>query len=137
MSFDVFFNFDGNCREAAEFYAKVFKSEVKQLMTYGQMPPDPDYAVPEADREKVMYCCVPIYGCNAMLCDFPLGTPLIVGNNINPTLGTNDMAEIRRVFAELGEGGEVGMELQKTFWSDLYGIVTDKFGITWQLSHFK
>lgn len=135
MSFDLFINFDGECREAVEFYAKTFKSEVQDLMTYSQMPPDPDYTIPEEDKNRVMYSCVPIFGCNVMFCDNPSGMQLIKGNNLSPTIGTKDIEEIKRLYSELSEGGEVGMELQKTFWSDLYGMVTDKYGIIWQLSH--
>ena len=135
MSFDLFINFDGNCREAAEFYAKVFQSEVQRLMTYSDAPPDPDYATPEADRNRIMYCQVPIFGHNVMFSDCPSGMEFIQGNNICPTLGTGDKDEIRRLFAALAEGGEEDMELQQTFWSELYGMVTDKYGVTWQLSY--
>lgn len=135
MSFDLFINFDGNCKEAIDFYAKAFKSEVQGLMTYGDMPPDPDFVVTEDDKKLVMYSCVPIFGCNVMFCDNPSGMPLIVGNNISPTISTDNKDEITRLFHALGEGGKVEMELQKTFWSELFGSVTDKFGIMWQLSH--
>ncbi len=135
MNFSLFINFDGECKEATEFYAKVFKSEVRDEMTYETMPPDPGYTMQEADKNKIAYSCIPIYGCNIMFCDVPTGMPLIKGNNISPTIGTEDMDEIRKMFDMLKEGGEVAMELQKTFWSDLYGMVTDKYGITWQLSH--
>lgn len=133
-SFSLFINFDGNCREAIEFYAKVFKSEVKGLMTYSQMPPDPNYPVPDADKDNVAYCSVPIFGCEVMFCDVPSSMPLTKGDNISPTLGTDDQAEIRRIFDELSQGGEVLMALEKTFWSDLYGMVQDKYGVIWQLS---
>lgn len=135
MSFDLFINFDGECREAVEFYAKVFKSEVLQMMTFSEMPPDPNYTVSEADKDRIMYSCVPIFGCNVMFCDNPSDMPLIKGNNISPTISTTDMEEIKRLFYALSESGEVGMELQQTFWSDLYGMVTDKYGIIWQISH--
>lgn len=135
MSFSLFINFDGECRQAVEFYAKVFKSEVMGLMGYDQMPPDPSYTIPEEDKSKVMYACVPICGCNVMFCDLPAEMPLVKGNNISPTISPDSMDEVRRIFNELKEGGTVDMELAKTFWSDLYGMVTDKFGVIWQISH--
>lgn len=135
MAFSLFINFAGECKEAMAFYAKVFKSKVEGLMTYAQMPPDPDFTVPESDKDKVMYANVMIYGCNVMFCDMPTDVPLIKGNNISPTIGTKDMDDLRRMFDALKAGGTVEMELQETFWSDLFGMVTDKFGITWQLSH--
>ncbi len=134
-SFSLFINFDGNCREAVEFYAKVFQSEVKELMTYGEMPHDPLYPVADADKEHILYSAVPIFGCNIMFCDVPSNMPLSKGDNLSPTLGTDDMQEIRRIFSELSQGGEVLMELNKTFWSGLYGMVQDKYGVIWQLSH--
>lgn len=131
MSFDLFINFDGECREAVAFYAKVFKQGVQDLMTYADAPPEEPVA--EEDKKKVMYACVPIFGCNVMFMDMPTGMPLIKGNNMSPTLSTDDENEIKRLFQALSDGGAVDMELQKTFYADLFGSVTDKFGITWQL----
>ncbi len=133
-TFSLFINFDGNCREATEYYAKVFQSEVQGLMTYGQLPPNEDEPLSDEDKDRVLYSVVPIFGCNVMFCDVPSSMPLTKGDNLNPTLGTDDKEEIRRVFTELSEGGEVLMPLEKTFWSELYGMVQDKYGIIWQLS---
>ena len=133
MLLELFINFDGNCREAVEFYAKVFKSEVKNLMTYGETPPDSNYTVNEADRDKIMYAGVPIGGITVMFMDLPADSPLTVGNNINPTISIDDKGEVTRIFNELKEGGEVCMELQKTFFSEWYGMVQDQYGIIWQL----
>ncbi len=135
-NFSLFINFDGNCREAIAFYTSVFESEVQDLMTYGEMPPDPNFPLSDEDKEHVMYSCVPIFGCNVMFCDVPANMPLTKGDHISPTLGTDDKDEIRRLFALLSEGGEVLMDLDKTFWSELYGMVQDKYGVIWQLSHY-
>lgn len=134
-NFSLFINFDGNCREAITFYAKVFKTEAQGLMTYGQMPSDPDFPVSDEDRDHVVYSVLPIFGSNIMFCDVPSNMPLTKGDNISPTLGTDDKEEIRRIFAELSNGGEVLMPLDKTFWSELYGMVQDRYGVIWQLSH--
>ena len=66
--------------------------------------------------------------------NFP-GMPFIVGNNISLTIVSDNLDEIKSFFNQLKEGGNVGMELQETFWSKCYGNVTDKFGIQWQLSY--
>lgn len=136
MQLEIFINFDGDCREAADFYAKVFNSEVKNLMTYEQAPPDPSYQLPEADKGKVMYADIQIGNFTVMLMDMPSGMPLTKGNNINPTLSMDDKDEVERIFKELAQGGIVGQELQKTFFSELYGMVTDKFGVIWQLLYY-
>jgi len=137
MNLELFINFDGNCREAVAFYAKAFKSEVKNLMTYGQSPPDPNYPLQEADRDKIMYAGVPIGGITVMFMDMPTGFPLVVGNNINPTISMDNKEEVERIFNELKVDGEVFMELQQTFFSELYGMIKDKFGVIWQILYYK
>ena len=136
MQLELFINFDGNCREAVEFYAKVFNSSVNNLMTYGDAPPDPNYTVPEADKNRIMYAGVPICGIVVMFMDYPSGSEFAKGNNINPTVSTEDKEEVTRIFNELKEGGRVHMELQKTFFSDWYGMVEDKYGVVWQILHY-
>ena len=137
MNLELFINFDGNCREAVAFYAKVFQSEVKNLMTFGQAPPDPNFPLAEADRDKIMYADVKIGGITVMFMDMPSGSPLIVGNNINPTISMDSKEEVERVFNELKAGGEVYMELQQTFFRELYGMIKDKFGVIWQILYYK
>jgi PhnB protein len=136
MKLELMINFDGNCREAGAFYAKVFKSEVKNLMTYSQAPPDPNDPVAEADMDKVMYSDVLIGGLTVMCMDMPSDCPAVIGNNISPAISIDCKEEIERVFNELKEGGEVYMELQTTFFSELYGMVKDKFGIIWQVLYY-
>jgi PhnB protein len=136
MNLELFINFDGNCREAVAFYAKVFKSKVENLMTYGQTPPDPNFPLAKEDRDKVMYAGIQIGGITVMFMDMPSGSPLIVGNNINPTISMDNKEEVERIFNELKDGGEVYMELQQTFFSELYGMIKDKFGVIWQILYY-
>jgi PhnB protein len=131
MSLDVFIAFDGDSRKALEFYAKVFKLEMpKQIMTYAQ---NPEGASAE-DKDRILYACMPMFGQNVMFSDCPSGREFVKGNNIMLTIGLSDAEEIRRIFRELSESGEVYMPLEKTFFSELFGMVCDQFGIIWQLS---
>ncbi|GHU88218.1 VOC family protein [Clostridia bacterium] len=134
MSFDVFLNFDGNCRAALDFYADVFKAEPTQTMTYGDAPGMP---VADADIARILYASLPVFGHNVMFSDCPSESEYVKGTNIALTLGCEDKPEIERLFTALSDGGEVTMPLGKTFFSEYYGMVTDKFGITWQLSYTK
>ena len=133
---EMFINFNGNCREAVEFYAKVFKSTVNNLMTYSDAPPDPSYTVPEADMGRIMYAGIPFGGMTMMFMDYPSGSDMVVGDNIHPTISVDDKDEVTRLFNELKEGGEVYMDLGQTFFSEWYGMVKDKFGVTWQILHY-
>jgi PhnB protein len=132
----MFINFAGNCREAVEFYAGVFRVEVGNVMTYGEAPADPAYPLAEADRDRICYAGIPLGGMVLMFMDVPTGAPLAIGNNINPTLNLEDKAEITRIFDELAVGGEVLMGLQTTFFSEWYGMVKDKYGVVWQLLQY-
>ena len=131
MSFDVFLNFNGDCRSAIEFYANVFILDMPDLMTYGQAP---GFTGPESDKDRILYASLPIFGCNVMFSDCPSDNDFIKGNNIALTLGTPDADEIKRLYTALSNGGTVRMELGRTFFSELYGMVRDRFDITWQLS---
>jgi PhnB protein len=133
---ELFINFDGNCREAVEFYAKVFKSKVGNLMTYGDAPPDPNYPVPEADKNRIIYAGVPIGNIVVMFSDVPSGSEFTKGNNVCPTVSIDDKEEVTRIFNELKKGGEVYMELQKTFFSEWFGMLEDKYGVIWQILHY-
>jgi PhnB protein len=133
MTFEVFMNFNGNCREALDFYAKVFKSKVSDVMTYADAPADPNHKLAEEDRNKIMYAHVKIGDKNIMFMDMPMGYPATIGNNITPGINIADKDEINRLFNELKEGGTVEMEPQKTFFSEWYANVTDKFGIVWHI----
>lgn len=135
MSVDVYLNFNGNCREAVEFYAKVFGSEVPKMMTFGETPQDPNYPMPEEAKNLVMHTRLNIAESNVMFSDTFPGMPFVEGNNITLSLISNNTDDLTSWFNQLKEGGKVGMELQETFWSKLYGQVTDKFGIHWQINY--
>lgn len=135
MAVDVYLIFNGNCREAVEFYAKVFKTETPQIMTFGEAPQSPEYHLPEGAKDLVMHTRLNIDGSNVMFSDTYPGQPFVVGNNVTLALISKNMDDLKSWYEQLKEGGKVEMELQETFWSKLYGQVTDKFGIHWQINY--
>ncbi|HWR42126.1 glyoxalase/bleomycin resistance/extradiol dioxygenase family protein [Sporomusa sp.] len=135
MAVNAYINFNGNCREAVEFYAQVFGTEKPQIMTFGDMPPDPKFVLPEEAKKLVMHTRLKINGSNVMFSDVFPGMPFIAGNNISLTIVSNNIDEIISLFNKLKDGGTIVMDLQETFWSKCYSNVTDKFGIQWQFSH--
>lgn len=134
MSVDAYLNFNGNCREAVEFYAEVFGTEQPNIMTFGETPPNPEFPLPEEAKDLVMHTRLNISGSNIMFSDTFPGMPFVEGNNISLAYVSNDLDEIKSIFNKLSEGGKVGLELQETFWSKIYGQLTDKFGIQWQFN---
>jgi PhnB protein len=133
MVVTVYINFNGNCREAVQFYAEVFKTEKPEIMTFAEMPPDPDFTVPEEAKDLILHTSININGSTVMFSDILPGTRLISGNNISLTVMTASVEETEKLFNQLKEGGTVDMELQETFYSKRYGSLTDKYGIMWQI----
>lgn len=135
MSVETYINFNGNCREAVEFYADVFGTEKPKIMLFGDMPSDNGFPLTEATSNLVMHTEIKVMGSTIMFSDVPPDMPFTAGNNISLVLRSDDMDGLKAIFNQLKEGGHVMMDLQETFWSKCYGFVTDKFGIGWQLSY--
>lgn len=135
MSVQAYINFNGNCEEAVKYYADIFGTEEPQIMYFREMPPNPDFELPEEALDLVLHTSLVINGTMVMFSDIFPGMPFTVGNNISLTVLSTDINEIELIFNKLKEEGSVDMELQETFWSKLYGSLTDKFGILWQFSY--
>lgn len=136
MAFEVYFIFDGNAREAVEFYAKVFETDPPRFMTYGEAHQDSsEFKLPEEAKNLIMHTNINFRGSRLMFSDNYPGSPYTVGNNITVAFIDNDIELMKAAFEKLKDGGRVEMELQETFWSKCYGSVIDKFGIHWQFSH--
>jgi PhnB protein len=82
-----------------------------------------------------MHTRLNIDGSNVMFSDVMPGMNFTEGNNITLAFVSKNMEQIKSVYNKLQDGGKIDMELQETFWSKLYGQVTDKFGIMWQLNY--
>ncbi len=134
MALHVSLAFEGKAREALTFYTGVFGLPMPEIMSYSDMPPDPDWVLPEEAKDWIMYTSIEILGVNVMMSDMPPGMPLTVGKNVGLAIIDADEALLRRLWDALLEGGSVEMELQKTFWSGCYGMLTDKYGIDWQFN---
>ncbi|MEK4759057.1 VOC family protein [Viridibacillus sp. FSL E2-0187] len=135
MAINVYLNFNGNCREAAEFYAEVFNTEKPEIMTFGDAPQNPEYTLPEEAKDLVMHTRLNILGSNVMFSDVFPGSPFILGNNVSLAVVSDNEEQLKSAFEALKVGGKVAMELQETFWSKCYGSLKDKFGIEWQISY--
>ena len=128
-------SFRGQCREAFEFYAKVLGGRITAAHPYGEGPPD--MPMDAKYKDWLMHCWLEV-GDQALMgadMDEPwapnIGKPK---NGFDVTLQTDDLAEARRWFDALKEGGKVGMDFAETFWSPGYGSLTDRFGIPWMVN---
>ncbi|PPA71729.1 VOC family protein [Jeotgalibacillus proteolyticus] len=135
MPIHAYLTFNGNCREAVQFYADVFDTETNYIMTMGEMPENPEYPLTDEAKNLVMHTHLLIDGSNIMFSDTFPGMPFEQGGTITLALVSSDMDKIKSCFNRLQDGGRVNLELQETSWSKLYGQVTDKFGVSWQFNY--
>ncbi len=135
MAIKAYINFNGNCRQAVEFYAEVFKIEKPQIMSFGDVPANEGVTLTEEAKNLVMHTEIKLKDSTLMFSDVLPDMTLVVGNNISLVIGFSDIDEVRSIFHKLKVDGTVLMDLQETFWSKSYGYLIDKFGIGWQLSY--
>lgn len=128
-----YLTFNGNCEEAVNFYQKVLGGE-SAILRYGDAPPNPAFPVPDNVKDLVLHAELRKGGHIIRFSDTFPGAPYSVGNSISFSLELDTKDETKAVFEALSEGGEVEMELQETFFSPLYGKLTDRFGVIWQLT---
>ena len=135
MPIITYLTFDGNCREAFDFYRSVFGGEYAIMQTFGDAPPD--IGVSESDKDKVMHTTLSIGDGVIMGSDTSsdFGPPHVPGNNFSLSYSTQSREETDELFAKVSEGGTVTMPLQDMFWGAYFGSCTDKFGINWMFSY--
>ncbi len=132
MVISAYINFKGDCKAAVEFYGQVF-NETPKIMTYGQMPPDPNVKTPAEMKDLVMHSELEICGNKLFFSDIPSNMEFVCGNNITIFITSEDEDKVSRWYEELSNGGRPVIPLARTFWSRLYGYVIDKFGVGWQI----
>jgi PhnB protein len=133
MLVQPYLNFDGRCEEALEFYRSALGAEVTMLMRFQDMPgTPPPGSVPAGAEKKVMHASFRIGDTTVLASDSHCtGRPSFQG--ISLSLTVRDEAEAKRRFASLSEGGKVQMPLAKTFFSPSFGMLADRFGVTWMV----
>jgi len=125
---------DGNAREAIQFYEKALGAKVIGIQTFGEMPENPEFPLPAEAKDRIAHALLKVGETDLMFSDTFPGQPLHKGNHVTICITTNDTQKSKEIFEALQEGGQVGMPLQETFWSPAYGIVTDKFGVTFHIT---
>jgi len=125
--------FGGRCEEALAFYRDAVGAEVEMVMRFDQSPePMPPGSLPPGFEQKVMHASASIGGARLMASD---GCYDRAGkyDGFQLALQVPTAAAARKAFDGLADGGTVQMPLTPTFWSPCFGMVADKFGVTWMV----
>ncbi|MFP3591299.1 VOC family protein [Chryseobacterium sp. SIMBA_038] len=137
-SVNVYLTFNGNCREAFDFYKSVFGGEYMYIGTFGEMPPMEGQEAKEEDKDKVMHVSLPISKETTLMgsdagCDWV--SQFKTGNNFSISINADSKEEADKLFAGLSADGLVTMAMADTFWGAYFGMFTDKFGINWMVNY--
>jgi len=130
MKLDSYLSFNGDCRQAFDFYAQALGGKIVAMMTFGETPGCE--GMPEA-KDKIMHAAMELGGRMVMGTD---ATPLHPYDGIRGSylvIDTQEIEEANRLFAALAEGGKIEMDIQETFFAKRYGITVDRFGVPWMI----
>ena len=125
-----YIGFDGDARQAMEFYQQVFGGDLRMntFAEFGQAD--------SAEADKIMHAQLETdKGFTLMASDTPAGMPQRnQGDNISISLSGDDADALRGYWDKLSEGGDVTMPLEKQMWGDEFGMCVDRFGIPWMVN---
>ena len=124
-----YLSFDGNAREAMEFYSRVFGGSLR-MNTFGE------FGAPEGpDSDKIMHSVLESgSGFTLMGSDTPPGMPYNPGDTVAMSLSGDDADELRGYWEQLSDGGSVSVPLEKQMWGDVFGMCQDRFGVHWMVN---
>ncbi|MGE5651175.1 MAG: VOC family protein [Bacillota bacterium] len=125
--------FDGRCEEALSFYRDALGAEVTSLMRFKDSPQPPESgSMPPGFEDKVMHASLRIGETTFMASDgHCLGQPSFQGFALSLTAADDSAAD--KAFAALADGGQVQMPMAKTFFASRFGMVADRFGVSWMV----
>ena len=124
--------FAGRCQEALEFYGSAIGAQVDMVMRFDESPdPVPAGMLQAGFEKKIMHSSFRVGGATIMASDGVNDHAGFKGFSL--ALSVPTVAEADRAFAGLADGGTVQMPLEKTFWSPRYGMLTDRFGVSWMV----
>ena len=133
MSFRAIISFDGNCREAVTFYAKLFGQDTPRFLTYdeGGASLGPDRQVSNIMKSRVLSTSLHIADAVVEFCDSPDAFGFIRGNHMFLTVTYENPDEAEIVFDLLSDQGYVDVPFSRTQGGNYYGSVEDRFHTCW------
>jgi PhnB protein len=132
MNFIPYLQLNGNAKEAIGFYEKVFDAENLGVLTFGDMPVSPESPFPENAKDLVAHGAIKVGESMIMLSDTFPGQPAEEGNMVIICITFDDADRAHQVFEALQDGGQVEMPISDTGFSPAFGVIKDKFGVTFQ-----
>jgi PhnB protein len=132
MQVQAYLSFEGRAQVALDFYKKALGAKEGMVMRFRDAPPEAQANMTRGSEDKIMHMSFTIGDTELMGSDgYCTGKPNFQGMSL--TYNAKDAGEAEKVFKALGDGGEVKMPLNKTFFSPAFGMLADKFGVGWMV----
>ena len=131
MKTTPYLNFNGDCREAFEFYADVLGGKVEAMISHGDSPIAGD--VPPEMHDAIMHAFL-VAGDVELMASDAMGGKYDQPAGLYVALHVESPDEADRIFHAFAEGGTVTMPIEETFWAKRFGMVVDRFGIPWMVN---
>jgi PhnB protein len=128
----AYLTFNGNAAEALAFYAKALGGKVVFSMTFGESPMGAE--TPDAYKGKIMHATLEARGHQLMASDMPPGMAFEGYKGFSLSVQATNVDEGKKLFDALAEGGAVTMPYGPQFWAVGFGMLTDKFGVSWMVN---
>lgn len=136
-SVNPYLYFDGNTREAFDFYRSVFGGDFVAALTFREMEDD-SMELSEAEMDRIAHIALPLGQAGLLMGTdtvSAMGQELRMGNNFQIAIEPDSAEEAEQLFASLSDGGTVSMPLSRTSWAEKHGSCTDRFGIQWLIDY--
>lgn len=132
MKVEPYLFFDGRAEEALNFYKEAIGAEILCMMRFNEGPPEME--VLPGTENKIMHGGMQIGDSMIMVSDGMCNeSEPTKFSGVSLTISVDDSAEAEKLFGALGEGGQVQMPLTETFFANKFGMVADKFGVSWMI----
>jgi len=135
MKLRPYLTYSGTCEEAINLYKKAFKTDTLHFMRFSDMPPNPDFPIPDDFKDKILQATLKFGDDFIRMSDCGPGHPLNDPESERISLAIETgIEETKFAFEVLAAEGRVGIPLAETFYSPCAGVVFDKFGVMWNFS---
>ncbi|NUT76114.1 VOC family protein [Pseudomonas sp. C1C7] len=132
MKINPYLIFNGDCKAAFTFYAQALKGQLEVMMTFGESPAAEHF--PKDLHNLIIHTRLSVGDQAIMGSDTTPDRPVDAMSGCSVSLNVDSIKEAEQVFCALAEGGTVQMPLEATFWAARFGMLVDRFGVSWMVN---
>ena len=132
MKLQPYIMFNGNAREAMNFYNEALEGEITFIQTYGEAPGE--YPKSPATNDLIMHANIKWSDFELMIADASPNHAIAFSDALSISIALDSVENWKKVFERLSTGGKVSVPFEKQFWGGNFGMFTDKFGISWMVN---